>query len=286
MTESFQFGKWTVEAALDDGARLARLTYDSVDLLTTQPADFQPPSRFVGEYETRPVYGYDDCFPTVDACALPGRGVRLRDHGELCWLPWTCDRGPDWLRFEVCCESLGCAFARTMRFCEHALNWEFEASNHGAQPLPFLHVMHALMPLGEVERLELPRFRQAIDEAGGAPIEALDTPAHAARRLLSQPAGNSEMLLLRGLENGECEVGFKRGLRLRILFDSDIFTTLGIWWNHGGYPNEQGCRRVECAFEPIAGPWSSLERCLQQGGAPRIPPGKTETWQVRWEVAR
>ena len=85
---SAQYGPWEVECLPADGARLHALRFAGRDLLTGPPERFQPPEQDFGEYETRPVYGYDDCFPSVDPSDLPGHpGIRIRDHGELCWLP-------------------------------------------------------------------------------------------------------------------------------------------------------------------------------------------------------
>ncbi|MBK8884772.1 MAG: hypothetical protein IPN67_21190 [Bacteroidales bacterium] len=91
------FNNWHIQYAPEDGARIVSLNYSGYDLLTTEPAVFRKPGRFCGEYETRPVYGYDDCFPTVDQCNYPGGNSGCRDHGELCWQQWhTKLLEPDW----------------------------------------------------------------------------------------------------------------------------------------------------------------------------------------------
>ena len=83
------FDNWHIEYIPDDGARIAALRYAGHDLLSSPPVSFRSPERFYGEYETRPVYGYDDCFPTVDPCLCPGGEYQYRDHGELCWQQWN-----------------------------------------------------------------------------------------------------------------------------------------------------------------------------------------------------
>ncbi len=89
MKKAVKFGRWMIEYDLDNGARLNRLCFDKFDLLTTNPENFRPPSEDYGEYETRPVFGYDDCFPSVDQCNYPGMDWKIPDHGELCWLKWN-----------------------------------------------------------------------------------------------------------------------------------------------------------------------------------------------------
>ncbi len=44
----------------DDGARIGRLSYKGMDLLTTPLEQKQVPAKDYGKFETRPVYGYDD----------------------------------------------------------------------------------------------------------------------------------------------------------------------------------------------------------------------------------
>ena len=63
-----QTGNWHVSCLPKDGGRLKKLSYAGHNLLTGKPMVFRPPSENYGRYETRPVYGYDDCFPTVDVC--------------------------------------------------------------------------------------------------------------------------------------------------------------------------------------------------------------------------
>ena len=65
----FQSGSWRMECDLADGARIRRLRFQEADLLTAKPEAFRPPQADYGRYETRPVFAYDDCFPTVEQCA-------------------------------------------------------------------------------------------------------------------------------------------------------------------------------------------------------------------------
>lgn len=146
-----------------------------------------------------------------------------------------------------------------------------------------LHVMHALLPLNEVCGVRVPEFSLAIDEIEEEPAE-LETPDDVADHLLARPEESTAMLLLRGVETGIYEVAFRTGLRLQVHFESDLFPTLGIWWNRGCYPDEDGCRRTECAFEPIPGAWSSLARATEEAGVPLVPAGEGLGWEVSWII--
>jgi len=280
-----QFGPWEAECLPHDGARLSRLRFAGRDLLSRAPQSFCPPKRNLGEYETRPVYGYDDCFPTVDPCSMPGwKGVDLRDHGELCWLRWDVAVAQRRLDCRAHSEILpGLSFRRSLVFETSAIIWEFEVENVGREVVPFLHVMHALMPLGRIIGLRLPRFSRLIDEMHSKDLK-LETPLECVDYLLTRPRGTAEMLLLRDLECGSVEVAFADGLALRIEFNPQLFPTLGVWWNDAGYPNEDGCRRCECALEPVPGTASSLAKSHADGTYLSVQPTGRMAWQVVWRV--
>ena len=244
-------GRWTLDCSLADGARIGRLQFDGIDLLTRAPAAFRPPAGDYGDYELRPVYGYDDCFPTVD------RTSDCPDHGELCWLAWEGSETECSVRSVRWPVSFHCR----LDFGERTLTWSFRVTNRGDRELPFLHVMHPLMPLDQVVSLELP------------------VPG-VAQRLLGVPRGQAEMLYLPGAAGGSFAMGLRAGLKLRVTYAPDLFPTLAIWWNNGGYPNEAGLRRCECAFEPAPGKTTRLS----DGTTLAVEPGQSRSWQVVWDV--
>ena len=274
-------GPWQVECLPGDGARLSRLAFNGHDLLTGPPPAFQPPRHGWGAYETRPVYGYDDCMPTVDPCRHPAADWDVPDHGELCWLPWRVRAGAA-LDCRVRSRRLPITFRRRLEFDGPRLAWRFEVRNEGAAPVLFQHVMHALMPPEAIAALRLPDFETAFDEIRRAPAP-IGTPAAAAASILNLPRGHAAMLLLRKVKDGRVTIRFQDGLLLRIQFPADMFPTLGIWWNRSGYPDEDNCRRSECAFEPIPGPGSSLADAAASKTCLVAPPRSELAWRVTWE---
>ncbi|MBZ5564961.1 MAG: hypothetical protein LAP13_21390 [Acidobacteriia bacterium] len=262
---------------------MSALRYAHQDLLTAPPATFHSPAGDYGQYETRPVYGYDDCFPTVDPCDFPTQGWPVPDHGELCWLPWEVTPARDQLAFHVKSELLPVIFTRRMSFQRSSLNWLFEVINTGNMNVPFLHVMHCLMPLREVAEVRVPEFSRVVDEAHDKGLP-LTTPRHVEDLLLSQGTNKAWMLLLQGVKSGSVGIAFKSGLKLEVRFPLELFPTLGIWWNNGKYPDEEGCRRVECAFEPIPGPYSSLAKSFQEGAYLLAPARASVRWTITWNI--
>ncbi|MCA1809954.1 MAG: hypothetical protein ABR497_09455 [Kiritimatiellia bacterium] len=283
-TRTAWFGKWLVRYAPDDGGRICELAYDGTQLLTPAPSGFRPPRHDHGRYESRPVYGYDDCWPTVDACRYPGTDWRIPDHGELCWERWQVTPGKDRLTFNTASIYLPATFRRTMIFRDNLLIWQFHVASAARRSLPFMHVMHPLMPLKHVTEITLPQFESVYDERRRR-RSGWSTPRKLVQHLLSRRPGDCEMLILRRIRAGRFAVSLESGLLLEVVFLRGNFDALGVWWNNLGYPDETGQRRCECAFEPMQGGASSLTGALRQGGAWRLAPGAQMQWQIEWRIS-
>ena len=279
----FRRGPWEMSCLPRDGARISRLSYDGYDLLTPPPIGFRPPSVDVGAYEMRPVYGCDECFPTVDSCYFPETDWFIPDHGELCWLKWSLSERGDAIIASTRSRRLSLVFARALHFGEDSLEWRYEILNEGDRDVPFMHVMHPLLRLGEIDAMELPAFTEAFDEGDGQ-AAPLGDPGEVARYLADVPRGTAAMLLLRGIREGKTTLQFQNGLRLTVGFPAGMFPTLGIWWNNGGHPDEDGLQRTECAFEPIPGSSSCLADSHAERTCPFAPAGRPKTWSVTWSI--
>ncbi|MDZ7718303.1 MAG: hypothetical protein U5K72_05725 [Balneolaceae bacterium] len=69
-----------------------------------------------------------------------------------------------------------------------------------------------------------------------------------------------------------------------MVYPADMFSSIGIWWNYLGYPDEDGCRRDECAFEPISGTESNLNEANGEGRSQLVEPGKKKSWNIVWNL--
>lgn len=277
------FGQWYVEIMPEDGARLRRLAYQQQDLLTAPPRSFRPPRHYNGLYEKRPVYGYDDCFPTVTPCLYPAGNLKLPDHGEIYRLKADCFAFENGLKCVFISKLLPVVFERQMIFCGNRLVWIFSVINLGRKAMPFLHVMHPLMPVSKVMKIDLPDFDEIVEEPSRQKVK-LQSATDAENFLLSSPSGRAYMFLLRGVQNGFFKIHFRTGLMLDVIFERALFPTLGIWWNKSGFPEEKGLGRDECALEPIPGDWSSLYDASRTGNCLSVPAGRTFMWRIEWQV--
>ncbi len=281
--KEFRYKNWFLKYTPDDGGRLDQLSYNKIDLLTKVPEDFKSPNKDYGEYENRPVYGYDDCFPSVSKCSYPDSDWVVPDHGEVCWLPWKVNEKADRLQFSVNSKTLPLLFKRELIFSEDKLTWMFEVHNRGNETLPFQHVIHPLMPLNEVMGLQMPEFETVFDDINQNKLN-INTSNELEKYLLEQPKGTANMLFLQAVKEGQLRLKFKAGLTLEMQFPQELFPTIGIWWNNYGYPDEEGIRRIECAFEPISGSNSSLEDAHKEGSCLSVASGQQLKWKIEWRI--
>lgn len=282
MKQTFEKGPWFVEYNLEDGARLSRLCYQGFDLLTTAPDHFQPPYHDYGEYENRPVYGYDDCFPSVEVSEYPGLNWTVPDHGELCWLKWDAEIQSNQIEFSVRSKALPIIFKRTLQFRQEEIIWKFEVENEGKDVLPFQHVIHPLVKLSKIKDLQFPGF-QSLDNEADEEL-GISTAESLRNFLLSSEKRKAFMLYIQNPAESVVKWTYTNGLRIHMTYPATIFSSIGIWWNKSGYPDEDGCRRDECAFEPIPGSSSKLIDAYKEGRSLRVNPGEIKSWEITWAV--
>jgi len=282
-TASIKHDKWYIECIPDDGARISLLRYAGYDLLTTAPVDFKAPAADYGEYEKRPVYGYDDCFPSVDACIHPTGNYQIRDHGQLCWLKWNVISEADKLICSTECKNPNISFTRILKPGKDEINWKYNILNNSDKVLEFLLVVHPLMPLQEITRIQVPGFRSVSREGQPGKLN-ICTPSELNVHLLSISKSKFEMLYIEEVKEGRILLGFKNRINLVIEYDFTQFPTIGIWWNNSGYPDEPGRRRSECAFEPISGINSNLAQTYRTGRYLNVGAHDTFEWNIYWKI--
>lgn len=278
-----QFGQWEVACFPDDGARISILKYNGFDLLTGPPSVFRSPSSDYGEYELRPVYGYDDCFPSVSACTHPTKGFSIRDHGDVCWQKWQVETQKNQLICKTGLYQEKIKFIRRMIFEKNSLDWKFEIINNSSECFEFLHVVHPLMPLKEIAWINLPEFENIYEEAHSRTLK-VNSSEKLNEHLLNINSGDFEMLFLNKTNDGNLTIQFKNNLKLNMLWDSRQFPTLGIWWNNNGYPVENGIKRNECAFEPVPGNNSNLLSTYKEGKYLSVLSKQTFQWTFQWKI--
>lgn len=270
---------------------------------------FKLPTDGASYVETADSGGYDECFPTVGPCTLPGDipgygGLDLPDHGEL-WsqtpavVVETTGEGP-----RATCRWTGRRmayhFVREVTVqADGAIVMKYEAVNDGAERLPFLWSAHPLLPITPDSRLVLPdgarvrvwaqhgidllgmgaegRWpRMRVAKGGAANFAEPDAVArkYACKLFLDMPFGRA------AVQESDAE--------LEVTWDVNEVPTCGLWLNRRGWtPFRRKRGYLNMAIEPCIGAGDSLAEAL---GAWRsahwLEAGEARRWTLAWRGRR
>lgn len=258
--------------------------------------------------ETADSGGYDECFPTVGACRIPGwvrgfGGIELPDHGEL----WSQEpalairTGADGQRAILTWSGsrLPYRIQRSIRLSPSGdLHMEYAAVNDGAERIPFLWSAHPLFPMTPHTRIGLPdgarmrvftKHEIELSEVrsehqwpfvrGGGKLHDFVVPFavakhYACKLFLDMPEGRAT------LREGELE--------LSVTFDSSEVTHFGLWLNKRAWtPFRREEPYLNLAFEPCIGAPDTLSEALGDWkSAVWLEPGEERRWELTWSARR
>lgn len=267
---------------------------------------FAPPREGASYVETADSGGFDECFPTVGACRIPGwvrawGGVELPDHGEL----WSqvpeleIETGPDGQGIVTTWEGrrLPYRLTRIARVApDGSIVMTYHAANDADDRVPFIWAAHPMFPMTPKTQLLLPegapvrvyashklvmgdsrsQHRWPFIRAAGRVLDLL-TPYNVAKEFacklfLDMPEGRAR------LRQDDCD--------LEVTFDTKEVGQFGIWLNKGGWsPFKRERPYVNLAFEPCIGAPDSLSDALGDWKrAQWLDPGQVKSWSVRWRA--
>jgi len=275
-----------VECDSDDGGRLASIAWNGRELLTRPHLPggvFSAPSAEFGEYESRPVFGYDDCWPSLQCSPWDGLGCTIRDHGELCWRKWNLRENNGFLSGFVSDDGQGWVFQRDISARDNLLRFEFGCLNTGTSPLPMHWTGHVLVPPAAIDELHLPDFRAIRQDYPWESDLDLRTPEEVWSHLRGLPEGSATFVILSGLRSRELRI---------YLAEMDWHWTLvglenpalGLWYNRRGFPQPEALARDEFGIEWMTENVCSLEDAIRVGKAVILEPGEALKWRMEWRI--
>ena len=274
-------------------------------LWTSDVIPYRTPVDGASYVETADSGGYDECFPTVGACTLPGGmsafgGLRLPDHGEL----WS-QRPTLEIRTQNGGQSATCIWqGRRMpyRFTREVIVaasgevvMRYAATNLGDARLPFLWSAHPLLPLTEHTRLTMPAHARVRVYAEHG-IDLFGTGAEHFWPRLQGHKGNVDLTHPESAgRKYACKLFFDMPIgiatveegasRLDVEFDVKQVPNFGLWINKAGWtPFERGKPYRNLAFEPCIGAPDTLDLALGAWrSAAWLEVGATREWTVTWK---
>ena len=289
------------------GGKIANLELGGRQWLwTSDVTPYSMPDENATYAETADTGGYDECFPNVAASKVPTwvrgfGGAELPDHGEL-WsqvpavdvrtspdgqsatTTWMGRRMPYRLTREVRVRPNG------------EVECEYEATNTGADRIPFIWGAQVMLPLTTQTRLDLPlatRLHVYTQHEIALGVGATDLRWPMVRsqgRLLdlSNPAGVAKRYACKvflEMREGRAAV-IEDGMRLEVAFDVNDVPGIGLWINRGGWtPFKRGKAYQNLALSPSIGAPDTLEEALGAWkSAEWLEARKPRRWTLRWRA--
>ncbi len=251
--------------------------------------------------------GWDECFPSVSACAYPTEpweGAAIQDHGEL----WSQSADVQALERDNSVSLitrwrgvvLPYALTRTVTVTRGSavVRVDYVVANPSAAPIDFIWCIHPLIAIEPGMRLETPPAARYHCN-GTTPADALPTqydvhfpltltrPDGAAIDLSTLPGPDAAVavkLWSAPLHEGWARMHAPDG-SLTMRWDPTTLPQLALWINLGAWAGDGGAPYYNLGLEPCIGAQDSLEdavrvvRCYAT-----LPPGGQRAWGLEIEL--
>lgn len=231
--------------------------------------------------------GYDECFPTIDACEFEGK--EMPDHGEVWALPWQWQNHADGsLTFCVYSHKFQYTLSKTVSITHHGIVSQYHVSlSPDASPLPFIWTPHALFNASIHTKIFVPERMNSIynvcdgygrlgkyGDISSYPIP-VDKPALDLRYLEPKLANNCEKYYFtQALKNNDV-FGFSDDhARISMHVDHDIVPHLAIWKNQGTYKGH-----YNFALEPCTGIYDNTSSAYKNGTCQLLTSNAAIEWR-------
>lgn len=263
------------------------------------------PGEYDASYvERHDLGGFDECFPSVAATrypSFPWEGTAVPDHGELWALPWKAETFCDGARAEVRLVAHGVRFPyrfeRTLHLDadEASLRLAYSVSNLSPFAFPFIWCAHPIFAATPGMKIVAPlrdltvysskedRFGKLgrvvtwplVSDVEGRTwdLGALPDPSAAtAVKLYGRSPGQGYVALQDIVNGGE----------LRLQFDPQEVTHLGLWLNYGGWSGVPGAPAYyNVGIEPAIGAQDDLALAVNHyKDYGELAPNGRKAWHV------
>jgi galactose mutarotase-like enzyme len=259
-----------------------------------------PPRPGASYVETADSGGWDECFPTVGPCSIPGAPpgtAPLPDHGELWSAPWTSSvfEGPEGttLAGSAAGSIFPYEFHRriTLDPAEPVAHFHYRLRHTGDAPFPWIWSSHPLLNVQPGSELTLPDVNQvrvaavhrradwhendviswpdAVD--GGAGGFTFPETGGWAAKLFGDIGAEGRMTL----------TDPRRGERLELAVNPAEVPQVGIWINCRGWAPSGRTPYYNLALEPCIGAPDRLDlAAVEWHTAQTLHPGEERRWSL------
>lgn len=155
------------------GGKTASLFYkpERFELLFQNPKPFYSEARLFDPFGEHEACGFDDAFPTVDACRVRsgGRELSYPDHGEIWSTPLSYEAEGDRVTFSCKCRTVPCRYEKTLSLLEDGVEYAYRITNTGEADFPYLWAFHCLVRYSGGMRLIFPRGVRRVENILDSP---------------------------------------------------------------------------------------------------------------------
>lgn len=265
------------------------------------PVDRQfTPVTYGARFVDQDMSGWDEMFPTIDACAYPVEGsyygAALPDHGEVWALPWHVDAVTnDSLRLSTNGHALPYQLTRTLHAVSDShISVAFEAVNTGTEPFVALWAAHPQFAADADTRIVLPPSTERVisvywpdDARGSGHVHAWPTAhTHDGRPMQLDQIGAASLRQCRKFYLPPNEpVGWAAvqqgaaGEWVRLSWNTADVPYLGLWVDEGTYSP-----LPVAALEPATGYFDRLDLAWRNNAVMRFDPHQPVRWQLSIEL--
>jgi len=240
--------------------------------------------------------GWDEMFPTINACdyPLPGEyaGGFLPDHGEVWSLPWQVEsQGATGLVLRVDGVALPyCLRRRAALVSPGSLLLEYQLENTGVASFAYLWAAHPQFVAGEHTAIVLPESATQVVNVLPGEVWGAAGGIYTWPRPHSKDGRLWELERIRSADHHDCRkfylppeapvpwaalVNQQLGCSLRLEWSPAELPYLGIWVDEGTYNP-----KPVVALEPSNGYYDSLEVAIHNQRVPIIEPGTRHAWSL------
>jgi len=253
------------------------------------------PVAYGASFTAQDMSGWDEMFPTIDACAYPGPGSRhgapLPDHGEVWSLPWEEDAvTPNSLTLSVRGRALPYRFSRTASIAEPGhLRLDYKVVNESDEAMPYLWAAHPQFAAGPEKSITLgAEVTQVVNAVPfpqwGAPVTLYPWPEATRTDGIRQRLDR-----IRPAETHECHKFYvppDQAVRSAAIVDRACGAVLRMEWgppvDYLGVLADEGMfnSAAVAALEPSTGFYDSLERAWESRRTTLLPPRGSHQWNL------
>jgi galactose mutarotase-like enzyme len=257
----------------------------------------EPGSSYV---DTADSGGWDECFPTVGSCSIPGasKGTPpLPDHGELWSASWTSSVYEHAEGTTLAGSARGTAFPYefhrevTLDEKEPVARFRYRMRHLGGSPFPWIWSSHPLLNVQPGSQLSLPGVTQVkVDAVHGrddlSRNDIVSWPGAIGGRAdtFTFPENGGWAVKLFGDISGEGRLTLtdpRRNELLEILVNSSEVPQVGLWINCRGWAPTGRSPYYNLGLEPCIGAPDRLDLAVEEWRtAQTLHPGEERQWSV------